>query len=76
MANDEMIELKLSRNDLGQVIDGLCVRRDSWRYTQRHLEDGYVESDRLIEECSNADEASDIADCYDRIISQVQSQML
>ena len=75
MSNDQMITLKLFRNDVGQVIDGLAVRRENWRYTQRYLEEGYMEDGRIIEECSSAEEASSIADCYDRIISEIQSQL-
>ena len=75
MSNDQVVTLKLSQNDVGQIIDGLIVRRDSWRYTQRYLEEGHVEDARIIEECSSAEEASSIADCYDRIISEIQSQL-
>lgn len=75
MANDQMVTLKLSRNDVGQIIDGLGSRRDSWRDTQRYLEEGYMETERTIEECSDAEEASGLADCYDRIISVIQSRL-
>lgn len=75
MSNDQMIILKLLRNDVGQIIDGLAVRRDNWRYTQRYLEEGHMEDGRIIEECSSVEEASNIADCYDRIISEIQSQL-
>ena len=48
MANDQNVTLELSRNDVGQIIDGLSSRRDSWRYTQRYLEKGCTEVGRTI----------------------------
>ncbi len=48
----ETITVSLSRNDFGQILDALCVRRDDWRYTQRYLEEGHEEGistrDRLV----------------------------
>ena len=46
---DEIIALNLNREDIGQMIDGLSVRRDSWRETQKYLEGQEV--DCAIEEC-------------------------
>ena len=70
-----MVTLVLSRDNVGQMLDGLGVRRDDWRYTQRYLEEGYMELDRIIEECSDADEAKSIADTYDDIIAKIREQL-
>ena len=67
------ITIKLSRDDVGQVIDGLLARRDSWRNTQKYL-DG-EEVDCLIEECSDPEEACWIADYYDKIIDSIKEQL-
>lgn len=73
MKSDEF-NLKLSRNDIGQIIDAICVRRDAWRYTQRYLEEGYEEHDRIIEECKDSSEACKIASHYDDIIKNIKIQ--
>ena len=70
---DDIITLKLSREDIGQMIDGLSVRRDSWRETQKYLEGQEV--DCVIEECSDSKEACLIADNYDRIIKTIGNQI-
>ena len=73
--DDKIVTLKLGADDVGQVLDCLCVRRDDWRYTQRYFEDGYEEAGRLILECSDGDEARGLADRYDRIIGEIRGQM-
>ena len=75
MANNgkEIITLKLVRGDVGQVIDGLIVRRDSWRATARYLEGEEV--DCVVEECSDSEEAGWVADNYHRIIALIRAQM-
>jgi hypothetical protein len=73
-ASDE-ITIRLPRNDVGQILDALCIRRDEWRYTQRYLEEGYEEAGRVIEECKDADEARSIADYYDQIIATIRRQL-
>ena len=75
MPKNDVVTLKLLRNDLGQIIDGLCVRQDSWRYTQQYLETGYVDVEQGIEECSKPEEAQNIADYYDKIIEKIQQQL-
>lgn len=72
---DDAMAIRLPRNDIGQIVDALCVRRDDWRYTQRYLEEDYEEPERVIEECSDADEARRIADYYDEIIAKIRSQI-
>ena len=67
-----VITLKLSRKDAGQIIDGLSVRHDSWRNTQKYLEGKTV--DCVIEECSDVEEAHWIANNYDRIINSIKEQ--
>ena len=69
---DEIITLKLSPEDAGQIIDGLSVRHDAWRNTQKYLEGETV--DCVIEECSDVEEAHWIANNYDRIINLIKEQ--
>jgi hypothetical protein len=71
----DAITVSLPRNDVGQILDALCIRRDEWRYTQRYLEEDYEEAGRLIQECKDANEARNIADYYDEIIAKIRAQL-
>lgn len=71
---EKIVTLKLKRLDVGQILDGLSVRRDSWRNTQKYLEGREV--DCVIEECSDSEEACWVADNYERIISSVKKQIV
>jgi len=67
--------IRLSSMDLGQLIDGLCVREKSWRDTATYLRGGYISDDSFVcEECKNEQEAKSIADHYKRLITDLQKQ--
>ena len=62
--------------DIGQILDGLRCRQESWANTAIFLRDDYFPDDSfLCEECSDADEAQKIADHYSRIISAIEQQI-
>jgi hypothetical protein len=62
--------------DLGQILDGLRVRAEAWRNTAEYFETGLVPDDSFIcEECRDADEATTIANHYDRIIALIEGQV-
>ena len=62
--------------DLGQALDGLRCRQESWANTAMFLRDGYISDDAFVaEECSNPDEAQRIADHYDRIVCTIEAQV-
>jgi hypothetical protein len=62
--------------DLGQLLDGLRVRAEAWRNTAKYLETGELPDEFFIcEECRDAEEATTIADHYDKIISLIQRQI-
>lgn len=68
--------LRLDSTDIGQILDGLRCRADSWRNTAHYLESGHTSRDDFIaEECSDADEARAIADHYERIIRSIENQL-
>ncbi len=68
--------IRFEANDLGQLLDGLRSRSESWHDTAEYFESGYSpRDDFIIEECSDAEEAQAIADHYDRIISSIETQM-
>lgn len=68
----KQILIRIDEDDLGQVIDGLQVRADSWRATERYFETGHADS--VIEDCNDAGEAQAIAEQYERIIGSMVSQ--
>jgi hypothetical protein len=68
----KQILIRLDEIDVGQVIDGLQARADSWRATERYFKTGEAPSN--IEECTDGDEAHAIAECYERIITSITSQ--
>jgi hypothetical protein len=69
--------IELNHNDLGQLLEGLEMRAESWEQTAHYLlcgelpEDGFF----LAEECHNPKEATAIADHYRQIISKIRSQV-
>ena len=68
--------LKLDSVDLGQVLDGLRCRQQSWANTAIYLHDEYFPDDSFVcEECSDANEAQRIADMYERIITTIEGQI-
>jgi hypothetical protein len=67
---------KLDSVDVGQVLDGLRCRLQSWTDTAIYLRDEYFPDDSfLCEECSDANEAQKIVDVYQRIITTIESQI-
>ena len=62
--------------DIGQILDGLRCRQESWANTAIYLRDDYFPNESfLCEECSDSDEAQKIADHYQRIISAIEQQI-
>lgn len=75
MAKNYCIELE--GRDLGQLLDGLQVRAESWERTAEYLRTGAMPTGEffLVEECSKPEEADDIAEHYRSIIRKIQNQM-
>lgn len=68
--------IHLEANDLGQLLEGLQSRSESWHNTVEYFESSYnPRTDSIIEECTDAEEARAIADHYDRIIATIKTQM-
>ena len=68
--------LRLDGFDLGQILDGLRCRQESWTNTAIYLRDEYFPDDSFVcEECSDTDEAQKIADHYQRIINAIERQV-
>lgn len=68
--------IRLGKNDLCQLLDGLRCRSDAWRGTVQYFETGNTPHEEfLIEDCNGAEEARAVAARYDRIIADIESQM-
>jgi hypothetical protein len=68
--------LRLDRNDIGQILDGLRCRAESWRQTAEYLDSGCTNgANFILEECSDAEEARSIAEHYERIIHSIKKQL-
>ena len=75
MANTYRIEL--DEHDLGQLLDGLRVRAESWRRTAEYLRTGGFPDGELflIEECRDEGEAAELAARYEAIVRNIEGQM-
>ncbi len=67
------VSIILTRNDWGQIIEGLESRRASWEVTARYLEGEPV--DEAIEECGDVGEARALVVTHDRLIGELRSQL-
>ncbi len=69
--------IELDEHDLGQLLDGLEIRADSWRRTAEYLRAGDMPDGEffIIEECSDEEEAEGLAAHFEAIIKNIQSQM-
>jgi len=67
--------LRLNENDLGQIVEGLQVREESWRRTADYFRSGYNPDDSfVIEECNGEYEANQMALFYARILRNLERQ--
>jgi len=72
----KQFRITLDGLDVGQLLDGLRLRAESWRKTSEFLESGYIANDAFIcEECSDPDEANHIAQHYEKIVASIELQI-
>lgn len=71
----ETITIKLSRVDLGQVLEGMSCRQNEWQQTADWHTGKLTEFPQNFKECSNATEAQWIADNYSRILAIIEKQL-
>lgn len=69
---EKIITLQLPESFVGQIIDGLDVRLESYERTVAYYHGEPVDGD--IEECNYAEEAETIAATYREIITTIQEQ--
>jgi hypothetical protein len=69
--------IELNDLDIGQLLDGLRLRAESWERTADYLRTETMPAGEifLIEECSKPEEADAIAEHYRSIIGTIERQM-
>ena len=69
--------IELDDLDLGQTLDGLETRAESWERTADYLRTDTMPDGEflIVEECSKPEEADGIAQRYRSIIDKIRSQM-
>ena len=73
---DKIIELKLPRLFVGQLLDCLSIAVEDWHRTKLYHESGYVDPEEpYIRECSDAHEAEQIENYYNQIIAEIEKQL-
>ena len=70
-------KFELGEHEVGQLLDGLEIREESWRRTADYMRTGEMPEDELfiIEECRDETEADELAECYRSIIESIRRQM-
>ena len=69
-------QINIDSLELGQILDGLRWRQESWKNTALFLRDGFFPDEAFVcEECSDPNEAEKIADHYQRIIISIEQQV-
>jgi hypothetical protein len=73
----KFVTLKLPMLFVGQILDGLRIRAESWEHTKIYLSDGVVvdPDNPYIEECSDETEARQIETFYKEIIKEIETQL-
>ena len=69
--------IELDEHDLGQLLDGLEIRAESWRRTAEYLRTEEMPDGEffIIEECSDEEEADGLAARYEGIVQNIKGQM-
>ena len=62
---EKFVTLRLPRNDVGQIIDGLTERMIIWKTTEEYLEMDFSHLGDIVEECSDPEEARFISQHYE-----------
>jgi hypothetical protein len=74
--SQDTVKLELPRNDVGQIIDGLCCRLDAYRKTAEYFETGSCsDAGFVIEEVTDAAEARELEERYAQLIRALQEQV-
>ena len=70
-----MNHIKLSDNDLGQILDGLEVLIEQWHATEQYFLTGEQQEGDYIRDARDASEAHSIAMTYQTIQERIREQL-
>lgn len=70
----ERRSVTLRRLDWGKLLDGLEQRAETWENTAAMLREHAYDRRSPLEECSDPEEAEQIAASYRRIITEIREQ--
>lgn len=71
----EEITFVLTRNDVGQLLEGVEVLIEQWEATAQYLETGRVREDVCIRESHSVREAESIASIYRELRDRIREQL-
>lgn len=71
---DENVTLILSKPCVGQILDALYQRLETWKYTENFMMTGCADERYWPEECSCTAEARRIAQYYEEVIKLIEQQ--
>lgn len=69
------VTLRLSRNDAGQIIDGLSVCLENWQKTLNWYDGKLEDPDFVILECSGREEAAQMVEVYADLLESLGQQV-
>lgn len=71
---DSNITYTLSRNEAGQVIDGLSICLENWQKTLSWYDGTLDDLEFIILDCSDRDEAANMVLVYENLLSRLREQ--
>ena len=72
---DEYVTVRIKRDYLGQIADGLGVLLEQWEATRAYWRDGTSPEDGCIRECNDLSEAEWACRYYEEILAAVHRQL-
>lgn len=69
------VTLTLSRNGVGQLLDGIDVLIEQWEATAEYLDTGRIREDVCLRESHSLHEAEAIAEIYRQLRDRIWEQL-
>lgn len=73
--DEREVTLRLSRNDAGQMIDGLSVCLENWQKTLSWYDGKLEDPDFVILECDGREEAARMVEVYGDLLETLEQQL-
>ena len=71
---EEVLNLKLPRSDLGQIGECLQLRLEAWRNSELYLREGRI-VDPMVVDCTKLQEATYFVSIYERLVRIVEEKL-